>query len=74
MPVLVLSIPEDFDKLFQNGGLTAVTALGKPGGIMKVTIYTAVVLVVAVLRSEDGGTHGTSKVFNVVFTVQSCYV
>jgi hypothetical protein len=31
MPVLVLAIAEDFDKLLENGSLTAIAALGELG-------------------------------------------
>jgi hypothetical protein len=31
MPVLVLAVAEDFDKLLQNGGLAAIAALCELG-------------------------------------------
>lgn len=54
MPVLVLAVPEDLDKLLQNGGLAAVAALRELGRIMVVAVDISVVFVVAVLGAEDG--------------------
>jgi len=69
MPMLVLSISEDLDELLQNRCLTAVTPLGKFGGVVVVTVDAALVFVVTVRGAENGRTHGTGKVLNVVFPV-----
>lgn len=53
MPVLVLAIAEDLDKLFQNSGLTAVAALGELGRVVEVTVHLALVFVVGILSTED---------------------
>lgn len=54
VPMLVLTVPEYLDKLLENGGLTAVTALCELGGIMVVAVDISVMFVVAVLGSKDG--------------------
>lgn len=72
--MLVLAISENLDKLLEDGGLAAVAALSKFCGIMKVAVDAAVVLVVAVLSTENGGTDGAGEMFDVVFTVEGCYV
>lgn len=68
--MLVLAVSEDFDKLLENGGLTAIASLGEFGGIVVVAIDVSLVFVVAVLGAKDGWTYGTCKVLNVVFTIQ----
>jgi hypothetical protein len=52
MPMLVLAVAEYFDKLLEDGVVAAMTALGKPSGIMVMTIHASVMLVVAVLCSK----------------------
>lgn len=72
--MLVLAVSEDFDKLFENGRLAAVTALGEFCRIVVMAVYVALVLVVTVLGAKDGGTYGTGKVLDVVFAIQGGYV
>lgn len=74
MPVLILTITEDLHELFQDGRLTAITALGKLGGIVVVTVYATLVLVVAVGRAEDGGAYGAGEMLDMVFAVESCNI
>lgn len=69
VPVLVLAIAVDFDKLLENGSLAAIAALGKLGGVVVVAVDAALVLVVAVGGAEDGGTDGAGEVLDVVFAV-----
>lgn len=52
--MLILSVAENLDKLFENGCLTAVAPLGKLRGIVVMAINIPVMLVVAILGSEDG--------------------
>ncbi len=54
VPVLVLAIPEDLDKLLKDGGLASAATLGELGGVVIVAVDAAVVFVVAVLGAEDG--------------------
>jgi hypothetical protein len=44
--MLVLAIAEDFDELLENRGMTAVTPLSKLCGIVVMTVYIALVLIV----------------------------
>lgn len=44
--MLVLTVAENLDKLFEDGGLAAVAALGELSGVVKVTVHFALVLVV----------------------------
>jgi hypothetical protein len=57
MPMLVLSVSEDLDKLFENCGVTAVASLRKLCGVVVMTEYLSIVLVIAVLGTKDGGAH-----------------
>ena len=68
--MLVLSISEDFDKLFQDGGLAAITPLGEFCRVVIVAVDASFMLVVAVRGAKHGRTHGTGKVLNVVFPVE----
>lgn len=68
--MLVLTIAEDFDKLFENGCLTAIAALGELCGIVIMAVYVAFVFVVTVLGAEDSRTHGAGKMLDVVFAIQ----
>jgi hypothetical protein len=46
MPVLVDTITEDFDKLFQDRGLTAIASLCELGRVVVVAVDTAFVFVI----------------------------
>lgn len=70
MPVLILAVSKDFDKLFEDGRLTAIAALGEFGRIVVMTVYVALVFVVAVLRAKHGRTYRTGKVLYVVLSIQ----
>ena len=71
MPVLVLTIAEDFNKLLKNRSMASITPLSKLRGIVVMTIYIAFMLIVRVLGTEHGGTDGASKMFDVIFTIES---
>lgn len=70
MPVLILAIAENLDKLLQDGGVTAVASLSKLGGIMEMAVYLALMLVIGILGAEYRGTYGASKMLDVVLAVQ----
>ena len=72
MPVLILSIPEDFDELFQDRSLTSIAALSELSGVVIVTIDLSIVLVVAILGAKYRRAHRASEVVNVVFPVKGC--
>lgn len=69
MPVLVLSIAIDFNKLLQDGRVATITSFGKLRRVMIMAVHLAIVLVVAVLRPKDGRTDRTRKVLDMVFPV-----
>jgi len=70
MPVLILTVPKDFHELLENRCLTSVASLGKLSRVMVMTIYLPLVLVVAVLSSENRGTYGAREMFNMIFPFQ----
>ena len=72
VPVLILAIAENFDELLQDGRVTAVTPLGKLGGIMEMAVDLALMLVVGILRTKNGRAHGAGEMFNVIFAIQGC--
>jgi hypothetical protein len=67
--MLVLSIPEYFHKLLQNGSLAAVTALRELCRVMVMTVDLVVVLVVTVLGAKDSRTHRTCEVIYMVLAL-----
>ena len=70
--MLILAIAENFDELLQDGRVTAVTPLSKLGGIMEMAVDLALMLVVGILRTKNGRTHGAGEMFNVIFAIQCC--
>jgi hypothetical protein len=70
MPVLVLTVSEDFHKLLENGGLAPVTALGELGRVVIVAVDIAVMFVVTVLGAKHCRTYGASEVVDVVLVVE----
>lgn len=69
VPVLVLAITEDLDKLLKNCRLTSVALLGKLGGIVVVAVNLAIVFVVAVLGTEHGRAERAGEVVDVVLAL-----
>lgn len=67
--MLVLAVAIDLDELFENRGLASVALLCELSGIVVVTVYTAIVLVIAVLGSEYGVAQGTGEVVDVILAV-----
>lgn len=53
MPMLILSISEDLDKLLKNCRLTSVALLSKLGRVMIMTVDLSIVFIVAVLSTKD---------------------
>ena len=74
MPVLVLTVAVNLDELFEDCVVAAMATLGEAGRIVIMAINLALVLVVAVLRAEYGGTDGTGEVLDVVFVVEGGYI
>lgn len=72
--MLVLPIAENFNELLQDGSVAAIAFLREFGRVMIMAIYEPLVLVVAVLGAEDGGTYRARKVFNMIFTLERCNV
>jgi hypothetical protein len=52
MPMLVLSISENLNKLLQDGRLAPITPLGELGRIMVMAVNVSVMFVVAILSAE----------------------
>lgn len=46
VPVLILAVAENLDKLLEDGGVTAMTALSKLRGVVEMAIHLALVLVI----------------------------
>ena len=70
--MLILPVPENLHKLFEDRGVTSVASLRKLCRVMEMTEDLPIVLVVAILRSKDGRTHRTGEVVDVVFVIQGC--
>jgi hypothetical protein len=74
MPVLILAISENLDKLFKYGGLTTITTLGELRRVMVMAKDLAVVLVVTVGGTENSWAHRTSEMLYMVLPVKCCNV
>lgn len=68
--MLVLAVAEDLDKLLKNCRLTSIAALSETGGVVKMTVDIAIVLVVAVLSAEHSRAHAARKVVDVVLAIK----
>jgi hypothetical protein len=72
--MLILAVSKDFDKLFENGGLTTIAPLGELCGIVIVTVDLRVMFVITVLSAKNRGADRASKVLDVVLAIQCCNV
>jgi hypothetical protein len=70
VPMLVLPISEDFNKLLQNGSLATTTFRGELCRIMIMAINLAVVLIIRILWSKYRRTNTARKVLDMILAVQ----
>jgi len=70
VPVLILAIAEDFDKLLENGILTTLAVLRKFGRIVVMAVHIAFVLIVAIFGSKLCRADRARKMLNMVLPVQ----
>ena len=70
MPVLIDTIAEDFDELLQNGGLASIALLRELRRVVVMAVHVAFVLVVRILRTEDGRAHAAREMLDVILSVQ----
>ena len=69
MPAFVTHVTVDLDKLLEDGA-AATCAFGcKACRVVIMAVDIAVVFVIRVLRSEEGGAEGASKVFDMELLV-----
>ncbi len=71
MPVLVLAVPKDLDKLLEDSSVAAITSLSEMRRVVVVAVDLAIMLVVAVLRTENCRTDRAGEVFNVILSIDS---
>src|SRR3569833_3137639 len=64
------AVPEDLDKLLEDGGLAAIAPLCELGRIVVVAVYLAVMLVIAVLSTEHGVAEGAGEVVDMIFALE----
>lgn len=67
--MLVLPIPKNLHKLFQNRSLTSITSLGELRRVMEMAENLAIVFVVTILRAKDSRAYGASEVVDVIFPI-----
>jgi len=70
VPMLILTVSEYLDELFQNGCLATVAFRGKLCRVVVVTVNLAAVLVVRILGTKHRRTDTAGKVLDVVFAVK----
>ena len=68
--MLIDTISEDLDELFENRCLTAIALLRKPGRVVVVAVYISFVFVIAIRGTEDCRTDTAREVLNVIFAIQ----
>jgi hypothetical protein len=68
--MLVLSISEDLNELFQNGRLATIAFRCELRGVMIMAVDLTVVFIVRILRAKHGRTNATCKVLDMVLAVQ----
>ena len=68
--MLILAVSEDLNELFQNCSLASITALGELCGVVVMAIDLAIMLVVAILCTENGRTHGASEMLDVILSIE----
>ena len=67
--MLILSIAENLHKLLKNSSMTSMTALGKLGRVVKVTVDSSLVFIVGVLSSEHSWAYRAGEMFDMVFAL-----
>jgi len=72
MPVLVLTVSEDLDKLLQDGSLATTAALGELCRVVVVAVDLALMLVVAILGTKHSWAQRTGEVVDMILAVQGC--
>ena len=70
VPVLVLAVAVDLDKLLEDGGPASGAFDGVAERIVVVAVDLALVLVVRVLGPKDRRAHGAGEVLNVILAVE----
>lgn len=68
--MLILSVSENFDKLFQYRRLAPIAPLCKLCRIVIVTVNLSLVFIIAVLRAKNCWTDRASEMLDVVFAIQ----
>lgn len=69
MPVFILAVAVNLDKLLENGGPASCTLDRIVDRVMIVTVDLAIVFIVGIFGSKDGWTDGTCKVLDVILVV-----
>jgi hypothetical protein len=72
--MLVLTLPENLNELFQNRGVASVATLCELCRIVVVAIHTSIMLVITVLGTKDCWAHRTSEMIYVILSVQGSNV
>ncbi len=67
--MLVFAVPEDLDKLLEDGCLAAVAALCKLGRVMIVAVDLTIMLVIAILGAKDGWAKRAGEVVHMVLAL-----
>ena len=72
--MLVLALPEDLNKLFQNRGVTSITTLCELCRVVVVAVDTSIMFVVTVLGAKDCWAYRTGEMIYVIFSVKGSNV
>ena len=72
--MLIDAIPKDLDELLQDRSLAAIALLRKFGGVVIVAVDITIVLIVAVLRTEDCGADAACEMLDMVLAIERSYI
>jgi len=68
--MLVDTVAEDFHELLQDGGLTSIALLRELGRVVVMAVHVALVLVVRILRAENGWANAACEMLDVILAIQ----
>lgn len=72
--MLILIVPVDLDELLENCCSATRASDGESRRIVEMTEDPPVMLVIAILRSEDSWTNGAGEMFDVELAAECCDV
>ena len=67
--MLIDTIPEDLDELFENRRLAAIAFLRKSCGVVVMTVHIAIVLVIAIRCAENRWADAACEMLDMILSI-----